>query len=454
MANTITVDGITQAPITTNTSTLLGSITAAAATGFNAETGTVDSQNTQDQLTAMKGVPQPAPTTSAELDAQLSQTQNAAYQSLNKSGDKLFATDTNGELTLEQAKQNLADMEAMPEAPSLVQTFQDMRKSMGLDGLENDLNNLKNEERQQQAIRRERIGNTFEERTRMSAIQGQVSEIERQEMQRLDFIGREIQYHTDLINSAYNIINLTTQLMNTDFQNAKSLWETKFNANMDMYKVLRGEFEADRTFDQQVLEFEKSTATANLQVYMDLITAGQMDYNSLDEATKTQITKLEIQSGLGAGFLSKVKLDPQQAIVSVTQRTYNGVQYSDIVRRDASGKLTVETVKLGSVTVSSGGGGSSSATTAAAKAKALSDATAKYDKAFHGVRPGSNGYMSYEEPVMGADGKVGPDTYQQLRAAWVAEGFSGDDFDARFAQLYVNPSHWQDYGGQLKKYFA
>ena len=154
------------------------------------------------------GAPETPPaTTPQELDGELSEFQrNQLLASSNF--DSYFET-PEGQAQADALRTSLLPGgEEAPKPPSLVNLFENKRAEYGLDELEGQLNELRAQERDQQAIRRERIGATFEQRSRMSAIQGQVTEIERQEMERLDFIGRVIQYRTDLINSAYNVINL------------------------------------------------------------------------------------------------------------------------------------------------------------------------------------------------------------------------------------------------------
>jgi hypothetical protein len=361
------------------------------------------------------------PTTAAELDSWLKDWQNTQLTAAG-SWDSYF--EGQGTTEMDRIREQIMPGEDIPKPPSLVERFQDMRAEYGLDELEQSLADLRAEEREQQAIRRERIEGTFQERDRMSAIQGQVSEIERQEMQRLDFLGREISYRVDMINSAYNVINLTTQLMQMDWQNAKEWWQTKFNANMAIYQQLRSEFESDRDFAQRQLEYEQSVAKSNLQIYMDMITNGQLTYDQMDSATQMAIKKLEIQSGLGAGFLSKIQMDPNKQIKSITNRTVGGVQYADILRIDPrTGQITVETIRLGAVSVGGSGGGTSGADAQAAQ-----------------LQQARQGAAADLNAKVGKDGKVSPSTWNRVRSQWIAMGYDPNLFNQYFGH-YVNTTH-------------
>ena len=383
--------------------------------------------------TTSTNVPQtPSPTTPQELDGELSE-----YQRL----QLLASTDFDTYFESEEGKtaaQNLRTEllpggEEAPKPPSLVEQFEAKRNEYGLDTLEAELNDLRREEREQQAIRRERIGSTYEQRSRMSAIQGQVTEIERQEMERLDFIGREIQYRTDLINSAYNVINLYTQLTQQDWQNSKEWWTTQFNANMAMHQQLQSEYEFEKTFAQQQLEWQQSVATANLQIYIDMISNGQLFYDNMDAATKADITKLEIQSGLGIGFISKIQIDPDKQIKSITTRIDGTTKYADIIKVDPrTGKVTVESVRLGREYTYTGGGGSGSSATT--------------NTAIENMKQDKLAIQTQFEKVNGADGFVSPVAWNTAYKKWVALGYPAEDFYKTFSG-YVNHSHYKDYLG-------
>lgn len=373
--------------------------------------------------------PQPAPTSAGELDSLLGRWQDQALNASDQEWSSYFEQE--GTEEMDRLKGTIMPEGEMPKPPSMTDEFQRMRTDYGLDQLEQSLADLKREEREQQAIRRERISGTFEERTRMSAIQGQVSEIERQEMERIDFINREIAYRVDILNSAYKLIDMSMNYMQMDWQNAKEWWTTQFNANLSMYQQLRGEFEADRTFEQQQKEWEQSVATANLQIYADMISNGQIFWEDMDEATRTEIAKLEVKSGLGAGFLSKLQMDPDKSIKSITTRDVGGVRYADIVKVDPrTKKVTVETTKVGAVSMGGGGGGGNGSG---------DDDTPSLEEDVAGMR-------NALRLKTGEDGFVSPETWNSLRQEWLDAGLDGRVFDSKFIG-FINLTHQNKWGG-------
>lgn len=385
-----------------------------------------------DTSPAQKGAP--TPTTSGELDTWLNDWQTRSAQSIRQDDDaQIFEGGALDDLT-----QQLSPGE-LEKPPSLTDEMARMRGDYDLDTLEQELNELKRMEREQQAVRRERMQGTFQERTRASAVQGQIGEIERQESMRIDAINREIAYQTDQINTAYNAIDTTMQVMQMDWQMSKEWWQTQFNANMTVYQQLRSEFESDRSFEEQKRQFEIDQAKSNLQVYAGMITSGQLTYDTMDSALKTEITKLEIKSGLGKGFLSKIQMDPNDKIKSITTREHGGWQYSDIQKYNpGTKKMETETIRLGRVDVAPvGGAGGAGVTQDAAQQEQ------ELERSFDGWREETAYHLSSKS---GADGNVSPSTWNAAVNQAQGIGVSAYDFYRNFAH-YVNHSHGGDYQG-------
>lgn len=314
-------------------------------------------------------------------------------------------------------------MPQMPELPDFSGRYQEKREAHGITELEADLNELRKAQREQEAIRRERIEGTFGERTRMSAIQGQVSEIERQEQFRLDAINRGIQTVTDQINTAYNAINIAMQFYQMDYQAAMEQYDMKFRQNMTIYQQLRGEYESDR-------QFEMDQARSNLQIYMDMISDGQMTYADLDSATKAEISKLEMRAGLPKGFMSNVRMSPGQQVQSITTREVGGVQYADILKWNPSTqKWETETQTLGRVDVRPTGGTGGAAST---------------EPSVEQITDWAKDAMKLK---MGSDGFVSPNTWNQTLEDWVDMGNPARLFIDTFRDQFVNEEHQKKWGG-------
>ena len=273
-----------------------------------------------------------------------------------------------------------------PEAPDLTDLFGELRDEYGIDGLENEMNLLKEEQRLAEARLRERTHTAEGKAVSMGVIGGRVSEIERQEMDRLDFIGRQLARKGDQLNSAYKAVDMFMGFENQDFQNALALYQTEFDNNMAAYKALRAEEEFDKTFEQRLIERDQDMARANLQIYMDQIAAGTLDYASMSSEMKAEIGKLEVKSGLGVGFVSKLKIPAGANIKSITTREDpDGYTYADTIYVNPDGSIKIVSTKIAKTKVAPRSGGSGGPS---AQDKADAKTTAAFNKAL--ASPGIN----------------------------------------------------------------
>lgn len=360
------------------------------------------------------------------------------------------------------AQDNLGMELDVPTAPKLEETYKQLRQDYDLDSSEARIRDLTDMKRNTEAVLRQRTGLMKEDQVRQSVISGRVDKVTQDMNEQIDVINRAVAYETDFVNSANSVIGMLMNLKTQDYTMAKESYSMEFNQRMSIYNALESTRQADREFAYKVLTDEQKMASTNLAIYTDLITSGSLQYKDIDSATLTEIHKMEVQSGLGLGFMSKVKAPAGSNIKQILQRTdpITGMGYADILYIDPdSGQLKIESQKIGQAGLSLAQQkalkyAGSSTSTATKTAQALSSATSEFNKAFGGYKIVDTGVSSQQVPVVGSDGKVAPDTYIELRSEWVSRGLSGSEFDERYAQKYVNSSHWQDYGGQLKNYFG
>ena len=309
------------------------------------EYGTVQEQPTVKQ-----------PTKSGEVPQYLEQYQTLA-QEVKAAEDTPFKSD---EEIKEEIKKEVET--PIPEAPKLEEYYKESREEYGIDQTEAEINDLKALERELYATLRQRKTAEEGKTVAMGVMAGRIGEIERQEKENLDFIQRELAYKVDQVNSAYGAIEMMMNIKGTDFQNAMTEYNAIFNQKIQIYEQFR------EVKKEQLDEYhrQQEMARANLEIYIGAIKDGNLAYDSLDENTKIAITKLEIQSGLGEGFVSKLKLAPGEDIKSITTRVdAAGNTYADIIRVDKDGKIYVESKYVGKTKVASSGG--TSGTTKAPK---------------------------------------------------------------------------------------
>lgn len=243
-----------------------------------------------------------------------------------------------------------------PKPVSLANKYSDLREAYGVAETEKILNDLTTLQDEAYARLRQRGQLERGQAVPLSVIGGRLSEVEVQAREEIDFIGRQISSITQRLQTANNLIQTQIQLTAQDYQTAKAWYDTQFSQNMELYKQFKSEQQYDAEVKKEEERYEQNTARANLQIYTDMIKTGQLTYERMTAAQKADVAKLEVQAGLGQGFLKSIRIAPSETIKSITTRTLNGKQYADVLKIDANGKLTVESKLIGSVDVSSSGG--------------------------------------------------------------------------------------------------
>jgi len=244
-----------------------------------------------------------------------------------------------------------------PEVPSMEDAFRDEMAKNGIPELEQSVNDLTKQKQDIEAEQRQRKQTEEGKPVAMGVIAGRTSEIDRQEYEKLDYVGRQIDYATNQLNTKYAMVNTIMGLKQTDYANAKADYDSSFSQAMQMIDFVKGvtkdwKDEKWRTYteEQRVKERTEDNARANLTVIYNSITSGNTDYGSLDATTKSNITKMELESGFPVGFVQKLhNNNPKQDIVSTTSRQEpNGDSYADIIMRDkTTGAVSVQHIFLG-----------------------------------------------------------------------------------------------------------
>ena len=319
------------------------------------------------------------PTTQSQVTPYLTDLQKAQYAVAQSEANPYFQ-----EKTETQIKAGITDALGnvpIPQAPKLEETYTKMREEYGLKDIESNIQELTKASKELQARSRLQIQNERKQTVSMGVIGGRSTEIEQQNNEQLDFIQRQITYQTEQVQSAYKMIDTVMNLKGMDFSNSMRVYETEFQRNKTIYDMTRTQVNDQRDFKQRMIERAQDTAKANLQTYANLVIKGNVSFDRLSAAEKLDVNKMEIQAGLGIGFLSKVKMSPKDRIVTTSQRVDpKGNKYVDTILMNDDGTTKVQSVFLGKEYMGGGSGGrggsrsSSSAATAATAAAKETDA--------------------------------------------------------------------------------
>lgn len=307
----------------------------------------------------------------------------------------------------EEVKSIMDLPEEAPEIPNLLETYQRQREELGLTALEAQIGELTAQEDEIIAERRIRTQSEIDKPQALGVIGGRVSEVERQQNERLDVVGRQKSRVVEQYKAGLSTVQVIMDLTQQDYSNAKTAYDDKFNRSIKMLDMVRGIQNDQKTDQQRAID----NARANLQIYMNTITSGNLDYQSLSTDQKLAISKLEVQSGLPVGFMSSLKIDPGSDILFTT--TNEGV--TQVGFRQADGSVKVES--YGTRTT----GGFGKQTEAERKRTTLAEATSVLDA------------------LKNSFGHVHPDDWRRAMSEARKDGMGTEEFIKNFSG-YTDPN--------------
>jgi len=300
------------------------------------------------------------------------------------------------------------DLPDRPEVPSLLETFKTQKTEAGLDTLQEEINTLKAAERELVAETRQRKQGEIDKPVAMGVIGGRVTEVERQQSERIDVVQRQLANKTDQYNSALNGIQMIMSFTQQDYDNATASFNSQFTQNLATINAITG-IQNDQ---KDEVQRAKDNANATLSVMMNAVTSGNINYSDLSSDQKLNISKLEARAGLPVGFMSNLKMSPSDKLLNVNPDT------GEALMIDENGNFIVK--KTG-MTIAPKAGKELSGTSLlqAAQSEIISQARS------------SNKINNY--------GHIHPDDWNRMKQAWLSEGFNGSEFDSRFAS-FVDPN--------------
>ena len=319
--------------------------------------------------------------------------------------------------TMDELKTTLAPEGGRPELINRVAEYEKLREQQGVAGLEQQQTSLKAQLEEEAAVLRAQRFDEEGKPVALNVIAGRVTEEERAYNERIDAVNRQLNTINDQLNTSYSVINMYMGFIGADYQDAVTQYNEDFSNNLSMYNIITGARKEARS----IYESDRAAASANLTTMTNLITSGNLDYNSLAPEQKTNIAKLEVQAGLPIGFTANLKLDEGAREVFRTEN--KGVVQIGV--RNADGTVSVQTygTKISGDTDDEG-----YETPTAQEAQSALIGKAK------------------EAGVINSYGHISPEDMEKMRQAWYAEGLTEEDFNKRFSP-YIDPNRDEaDYG--------
>ena len=310
-----------------------------------------------------------------------------------------------------------------PDLPKFEEQFASLRQKFNVDQLENTINDLDAQEQEIRARLRQRTNAELDKPVALNVIEGRVGETERQEMERLDFIGRAKQRAVNQLQTANDAISNVMTFRKMDYEAAKNAYDTEFSQNITLFNTIKGVADTALTEAQR----DEDNARANLQIIYNSIQDGGINVDTVDAATEVKINSLELKAGLPQGFYKNLaEKKPDAKVLSTTTRTSGGSKFADVIYKNPDGSLTTESIRIGAADT-----GSDRETESQFIRRARSEIAGELNS------------------VADENGHVTPAQYKKARSSWVSGGFSAKDFDEAFANQYLDLDDFDEAGVSL-----
>jgi len=255
-----------------------------------------------------------APTSADQLSPYLDSYQNQSYQQI-----------TVPELnipTADELKSQLTPTTPKPEVLSRTTLLDQQKTALGVTELESELNTLKTEERTLLANLRELTGAEEGKPVALNVMAGRITEEQRQAQTKLDYLNVRKATLVDELTTKYNAINTYINYAGMDYQDAVNAYENEFAQNVQVQNLLSGfrqeawKYATDAiTINETMKQNSIDNARANLTTVTNAILSGNMSYGNLSPDEKLNIQKLEIQSGMPVGTISKMQISAKDKIL-------------------------------------------------------------------------------------------------------------------------------------------
>jgi len=308
---------------------------------------------------------------------------------------------------------------AKPAAADFMGAITGYRSEYGVSALETQLDELRAQEMDLIAAKQTRIAAERGKPVATNVIEGRVSEVERQENERIGVVQRSIANATNQLNTKYNIINTLMKAKEMDYNAAVASYDKEMSTNISIFNAARNILEEEKSETERQID----NARSNAQIVLNAYTAGGMTYDKLSNTEKANLTKLGVQSGLGADFFANALKVSQGKDILTTIVSADDTK-ATILYKDGTTK-TISTGLPAKKTTGTGG-----------------KATEGELKIFY-----KQSMEAELKKVVGTDGYVSPESWATARRKWSSNtAYGSADFDDAF-RGYVNPTHPQDYAG-------
>jgi len=233
-----------------------------------------------------------------------------------------------------------------PEQFSAADKFNELRSDFSVETLETQLSDIKAQEEQIQATLRQRTQAELDRPVATSVISGRVSEVERQELERLDFLGRQKSRLVDELQMKYQTIDQIMRFEQTDYTNALNKYNTEFSQNVQLLNLMRGIEKDEKAEDEKIVD----NARANVQTTYNIMKENGLTFADLPEADQATIQRDLTRADLPTNLFQQLEFsEPAFEFKGSTKFTdQNGEEFvSALLFNPETGEFKTQKISLG-----------------------------------------------------------------------------------------------------------
>jgi len=211
----------------------------------------------------------------------------------------------------EKLKQDLAAMGidwetgekiTKPPLPGYESTYKSLMSENGMEQISSDINDIKKKERELEESYKRGIEESEQALAPMELIGTKQQALDTQYRRKAEELRLQKQTLIDEYNTKLGMIEITMKYKEMDFATANDNYQTSFNNAIKLLDIVSGR-EKEAKDDVQAI---KDSAKANLSVITSMMSETNKGWDELDSSMQTQITQLELKSGLPQGITKAI----------------------------------------------------------------------------------------------------------------------------------------------------
>jgi len=343
---------------------------------------------------------------------------------------------------LEGISEKLAETEEKIPAPtSLVDLFQEQKKTLGIEPLETELAGLDADIDRIQTellVQAEEAGEKLVSTREIGRAKGVLQKRAEREIALLNVERSAVARQ---LGNKYSSLEMVMNFTQQDFTNASNYYTQQYNRTISLFNLALGLEEREYTRAEKA----ETDARANWDVVTNAMKENGVSYSDLTEDQKLKLSQLEVQAGLLTGFSEKIlaSVSPDKTVVSKitsTDKSQISILYDDGTVEVFNTGLApeAEEAEYLSVEESKKLGVPYGTTKAQARAQGITIEEEITEK------DAKDDMKKQLMIVRGTDGYISPESYKKAKEAWFQAGYSKDKFDEYF-EMFANPSRIEDY---------